>query len=108
MTTIEIKPLSVNQAWIGRRFKTHEYKTFERSLLFMLPNKKMPDPPFEVHYEFGFSSRGSDLGNPEKMITDILSKRYRFNDNQIYKMTLEKKIVPKGKEYIKFKICSLT
>jgi len=35
---------------------------------------------------------------------DILQKRYRFDDKQIYELYIVKKIVSKGKEYIAFKI----
>ena len=35
-------------------------------------------------------------------------KKYLFNDKEIYKMVVEKVIVPKGKEYIKFEIKTLT
>ena len=104
MHKIEVKPLSVNEAWQGRRFKTSAYKNYIRSVGYLLPKIKLPEPPFEVHYEFGFSSHGSDLGNPEKMLTDILAKRYGFNDNQIGRMVMVKVVVKKGQEYIKFKI----
>ena len=30
---VNIKPLSVNQAWAGRRFKTPKYKAFEKEML---------------------------------------------------------------------------
>jgi Holliday junction resolvase RusA-like endonuclease len=71
----------------------------------MLPSGfKLPPPPFRISYEFGFSSKASDIDNPTKQITDILSKRYKFNDNQVYEMNLKKTIVPKGKEFIKWKI----
>ena len=37
---INIKPLSVNKAWQGKRFKTKKYKAFETELLLKLPHKK--------------------------------------------------------------------
>lgn len=96
--------MSVNRAFQGRRFKTVEYKKYEEACLLMLPNIKIPDKPLEVKYVFGFSNKMSDLGNPEKLITDILCKKYGFNDRDIYKMTLVKEIVKKGQEYIEFEI----
>jgi len=39
MITVKIKPLSANEAWKGRRFKTDEYKTYEHSLHYLLPRK---------------------------------------------------------------------
>jgi len=35
---VDIKPLSVNEAWRGRRFKTPEYRKYERDIL-TLPAK---------------------------------------------------------------------
>ena len=43
-----------------------------------------------------------------KNFVDILSKKYHFNDSLIYRGIIEKVIVPKGKEYIKFEIKTLT
>lgn len=102
--TIMIKPLSVNDAWKGRRSKTPQYKKYYRDVLFLLKTKKLELESFQVFIEFGFSSKGSDIDNPVKPFLDILSKKYGFNDNCIYRLTLEKKIVQKGYEYITFKI----
>ena len=83
---VDIKPLSVNDAWQGRRFKTPAYRKYEEAVLLMLPNGKLPEPPYEVWYEWGFSNMQSDVGNPEKCVSDILQKKYGFNDNQIMQM----------------------
>ncbi len=104
MNKLKVVPLSVNRAFQGRRFKTVEYKKYEELCLSLLPNIKIPDKPLEVKYVFGFSNKLSDLGNPEKLITDILCKKYGFNDKEIFKMTLVKEIVKKGQEYIEFEI----
>ncbi len=104
MQLIKIKPLSINEAWKGRRFKTDKYKRFERSLLYLLTSMQIPTGQLELKLEFGFSNKLSDLDNPVKLVQDILQKKYKFNDNQIYRLTIDKKIVKKGDEYIKFKI----
>jgi len=105
MIKIDIKPLSVNEAWRGQRFKTDAYKIFERSLLFMLPkNVIIPEAPFEIHLEFGFSSANSDWDNGIKQFTDVLAKKYGFNDRYIKKGIVVVENVPKGKEYIKFEL----
>lgn len=101
---IDLKPLSVNECWQGRRFKTAKYRQYERVLLFLLPKITMPDPPFQVFYEFGFSNMMSDIDNPVKPLQDILQKKYKFNDHQIHEMTVKKKKVKKGGEYIRFEI----
>lgn len=101
---IDIKPLSVNDAWQGKRFKTDAYKAYEMEMLLSLPPGKLPPPPYRVFYEFGFSNRLADFDNPCKPLGDILQKKYGFNDNQIYEAHIRKVIVKRRKEYIKVRI----
>jgi Holliday junction resolvase RusA-like endonuclease len=108
MIKIEIKPLSVNQAWKGRRFKTDAYKAFEKLLLMSLPkNIDVPSDRLKIVFEFGFSSTLSDIDNPVKMTLDVLSKKYNFNDRKAYRLEVDKVDVKKGEEYIKFEITKL-
>jgi Holliday junction resolvase RusA-like endonuclease len=104
---INLKPLSVNDAWQGKRFKTTEYKAFERDSLLMMPNLHIPENKLKISIEYGFSNKMSDVDNPTKCILDILQKRYGFNDNMIYELNLKKNIVEKGKEYFSFLIETL-
>lgn len=99
---IDIKPLSVNQAWQGKRFKTPKYKQYEADVLALLPAFKVPDGELEMHIQVGFSNKQSDLDNVVKPFVDILQKKYGFNDSRIYQLSLYKRIVPKGQEYISF------
>ena len=101
---IAMKPLSVNEAWQGRRFKTDKYEAYEMEMLLRLPPGRLPKGPYRVYYEFGFSNKLRDYDNPIKPTQDILSKKYGFNDNEIYEAHIVKKIVKRGKEYIKVKI----
>ena len=96
MPTINIKPLSVNQAWEGQRFKTKLYKSFESSCLLLLPKNNVNlTGELELNIEYGFSNKLSDIDNPTKMILDIMQKKYKFNDSQIYVLNIVKKIVKK-------------
>ena len=104
MTRINIKPLSVNEAWQGRRFKTDKYKSYENTVLWLLPKIKLPKPPYEIHLKFGFSSKASDWDNPIKPTQDILSKKYGFDDKHIRKGVVETELVKRGEEYFEFKI----
>lgn len=104
MIKIDIKPLSVNECWQGRRFKNLKYKHYETEALYKLPKITLPEAPYTVHYLFGFSSVNSDVDNAVKPFTDVLQKKYGFNDRDIMKMIIEKQTVKKGQEYIKFKI----
>ena len=101
---IDIKALSVNAAWKGRRFKTDKYKAYEKELLLKLKPMKIPDGALELWINVGFSSSASDLDNILKPFIDVLQKKYKFNDNRIFKQVIEKCIVGKGEEYISFGI----
>jgi len=104
MIQLNIKPLSVNESYTGRRFKTDKYKNLEKAVLFMLPKITLPEPPYKLYFEFGVSNAIADLDNPCKSIQDILSKKYGFNDRLIYELNIKKVITEKGKEFIRFKI----
>ena len=104
---MEIKPLSVNNCWQGRRFKTKEYKQYEKDLLFMLPDMEIPEGDLEMEITWGFSSAASDVDNPSKPFIDILQKRYGFNDRRITKLILKKERVKKGREYVDYEIKEL-
>lgn len=104
MIRIDIKPLSVNEAWKGRRFKTDAYRVYQNTLLWLLPKIEVPEPPYEIHFKFGFSNSLADWDNPVKPTQDILSKKYGFNDKLIRKAIVETEIVKKGKEYVEFEI----
>jgi len=103
---INIKPLSVNEAWQGRRKKTDSYRAYEKEVLYKLRKMDIPSGNLYLRLEFGFSSAGSDFDNPIKPIVDIFQKYYGFNDNRITKAYVEKKKVSKGEEYIEFSIDS--
>lgn len=105
---LSVKPLSVNGAFKGRKFKTPEYSKYEKDLLFLLPKSKTDfSNPLRIEIFFGFSSSGSDIDNPVKPLMDILQKKYGFNDNQVYEMNLRKCKTEKGKEFISIQIDNL-
>ncbi len=108
MITVPIKPISVNEAYKGRRFRTEKCSKFKRDLYFMLPDLKIPEPPYCINFKFGLSSASSDGDNCVKVAQDVISSRYNFNDKLIKKWIIEVENVSKGKEYISFKIESLT
>ncbi|PCI54204.1 MAG: hypothetical protein COB36_10970 [Alphaproteobacteria bacterium] len=101
---LDIKPLSVNQVWRGRRFKTDKYKKYERDILTILPRIEIPDGFLEIRLTFGFSSKASDFDNPVKPFVDCLQKKYDFNDNRIKRAVIDVIHVVKGKEFIDFEI----
>ena len=104
-TTIKIKPMSVNRAFQGRRFKSRDYKAYEEEFLYLLPSLDISDDKqLRVRLEFGMSNAGMDIDNPIKPVLDILQKKYGFNDNQIYELHIFKVKTKKGEEYVKFSI----
>jgi len=102
---LNIKPLSVNQAFKGRRFKTDAYKAFEKNMLMVLPmSYKVSANKLSLTLRIGFSNKASDLDNSFKQTIDCLQKKYNFNDSQIYEIHAYKEVVKKGSEYIDFEI----
>jgi len=101
---IKIKPLSVNQAWMGKRFKTPAYKRYEKEVLGLLKIIEIPEGYLEIRVVFGFSNKGSDFDNPIKPFVDCLQKKYDFNDNRIKRAIIDVEHVKKGEEFIEFEI----
>lgn len=102
---VDIKPLSVNNAWKGKRYKTPRYKRYERDLLLLLPKDiEIPKGELAITINFGMSYSGADIDNPIKPFLDILQKKYGFNDNRIVSMNVRKTKTKRGEEYIHFRI----
>ena len=105
---IKEKPLSVNEAWQGKRYKTETYKKYEKDLLFMFPNGKIdPEQMLRIEFFFGFSNQASDLDNPVKLLIDIAQKKYGFNDKNVFELNVRKCLVKKGDEFIQMGIFNL-
>jgi len=103
--TLNEKALSVNKVWQGRRFKTKEYKLYEKKLLSLLPDIDFKfSNRISLDIVFGYSNRLNDIDNGLKPLIDILQKKYNFNDRYIYELNVKKEIVKKGQEFIKIKI----
>ena len=74
----------------------------------MLPPLKLDfKKPLKINLVFGFSTNASDIDNPTKPILDILSKKYKFNDNQVQELNIKKEITKKNQEFIKLEITEL-
>ena len=101
---IAIKPLSVNEAWCGRKFKTPEYKAYEREMLLRLRPMEIPEGKLFIRYIVGYSNSNADIDNFVKPFQDILQKKYGFNDSRIYQIYITKEIVKKGSEFVEFEI----
>ena len=105
MQKIQIKPLSVNKAWKGRRFPSEEYKEYTQEVLMRLRFIEVPKKTrLTLIIWSGVSSNSSDASNLIKLFEDILCKKFGHDDRWHYSVVVHKKIVPKGKEYIAFDI----
>lgn len=101
---IDVKPMSMNAAYSGRRFKTKLYKTYETACMIRMRAMVMPEGNLGIELRIGVSNRGFDADNSLKPIIDIMQKKYHFNDNRVYKVCVTKEVVPKGEEFIEFDI----
>lgn len=105
MIELPMKPLSVNECWQGKRFKTPKYKSYELEMILRLPSLKInTNVPLRIDMTFGFSNSLCDVDNPVKPVLDILQKKYMINDKNIVYLNLSKEIVKKGNEFIKINI----
>lgn len=92
---IQARPLSVNEAWQGRRFKTPKYEAYEKELFFLL-SKEDRTTPIEgmvmIHYRFFFKNhKARDFDNPVKPLQDILVKIGVLKDDRyIYRALIDK------------------
>ena len=96
--------MSVNLAWKGKRFKTPEYKKYEKDVLVQLKPMVIPEGNLHIKLDVAFSNKAADLDNVAKLVIDILQKKYGFNDSRVFLLTMHKRIVDKGQEYIDFEV----
>ena len=104
---LNIKPLSVNDAWQGKRYRTEQYKMYQQQIGYLLRPMEIPEGLLQIEITWGFSSAGSDWDNPIKPFQDCLQKRYGFNDNRIKRGIIDIQKVKKGQEFIEFEIKAL-
>ena len=108
MIRIDIKALSINEAYKGRKFSTPALAQYKKDLYALLPKKlKVPEGKLSVRFFFGFSSKSADGDNAIKAFQDALGEYYGFNDKRIYEWHVKKVDVKKGKEYISFELSPL-
>jgi hypothetical protein len=96
---LKIKPLSINVAFQGKRFKTPEYKKYEIQVLRLLPDIEIKEFK-RLKITFGFSNMMSDIDNPVKLMLDLLQKKYNVNDRDLIYLVLHKEKTKKGEEFI--------
>jgi len=104
---IKTRPLSVNEAWQGRRYKSPEYEAYESEVGYLLPKHTRPAPiegKLEVRYRFHFKNhKARDWDNPVKPLQDVLVKLgIILDDRYIYRATVEK--IPSSEDFVEIEI----
>jgi Holliday junction resolvase RusA-like endonuclease len=99
MPIVNVKPISVNTAWKGQRFKSSAYKAFEFECLMKMKPVDVPSGDLCIHFTFAFSNNAQDVDNSIKMCLDILQKKHGFNDKRVTRLIVDKVVVKKGAEY---------
>lgn len=107
MIEIHAKPLSINKAFQGRRFKTPECKQYEDLLWYLLPKREMIKGMVRIDYRFFLTNhKMQDSDNLIKVLQDMLVKKgYIEDDRLIYYHTVAK-IPSKGVNKIQIEIKS--
>lgn len=96
--SIPVKPLSVNAAYRGRRFKSKDYEQFEEDVSLVLGRAKQNHTgELFVKYTFYIKNYSrSDTANFEKVLSDTLTKLgYFADDNDIKGIFMVKEKVDK-------------
>jgi len=81
--TLHVKPLSVNEAWQGRRFSTPAKKAYEAQMMIMLPRTAALGPYYRIEYDFHLVHFATtDWDNLIKVTQDCLAKRGIITDDR--------------------------
>lgn len=87
-TSLKIKPVSVNAAYRGRRFKTPLYARYERDVLMLLKGQETGKLSGDLSVPYVFYLKHytrTDVGNLEKCLTDIIVKSGIIKDDMYVK-----------------------
>jgi len=104
-----IKPLSVNKVWQGRRFKTKIYQEYEREMSMLLREQRVPRDSLSGRLVITIifclkNAERTDFDNLLKPLLDILVKNDIIADDRfIWKAIIKKKKAKKDKIIIEIK-----
>lgn len=90
--TLRIKPLSINAAFQGRRFKTKDCNSYCNNLAMMLPMQKSNGEYYALHFKFHLKNFAmTDEDNLVKLLQDCMVKKGMISDDRkVVKHILEK------------------
>lgn len=88
---IPLKPLTVSNAWQGRRFKTSSYKKWEQDALHFIPKTTVYGPVSVVVELYVKNHKRIDVDNCLKTLLDTLTKSGIYDDDsKIYELHVYK------------------
>lgn len=89
---LPIKPLSINAAFQGRRFKTKECNQYCKDVMTLLPKGKLTEGLVEVRYLFCLTNwKMTDGDNLVKVLQDCIVKAKLISDDRkIMRYVIEK------------------
>lgn len=101
---LNIKPLSINKAFQGRRFKTSDANNYDKQLALLLPKEKVVGEYFRVSYNFHLINFSiTDADNLVKMLQDAVVRREIIpDDRRIVEYKIKK--FPSDTDYIEVEI----
>jgi Holliday junction resolvase RusA-like endonuclease len=80
---IPIKPLSINAAFQGRRFKTRKCKQYEKDISYYLPKNKKISGNVVIQYRFYLKYfKTTDIDNLIKILQDCLVQHGIIDDDR--------------------------
>ena len=104
---LNISPFSVNRAWQGRRFRTPEFKQWQKAVLLMMPKMKMIKGEVAVFMKFYLKSiKRSDCDNFIKCILDCCVAKGWIEDDR-YIMEINAKKIKRDIEGFEIQIVKL-
>lgn len=104
---LPVKPLSVNKAWQGRRYKTPEYHAYEREVSLLLPRVHVGGI-VEIFYTFHLiHHKTTDTSNLIKLLEDVMVKKGIIDDDR-FVYSFHAKKVPAEVESIEIDIVPYT
>lgn len=105
---IDIKPLSVNKAWRGRKYKTNDYLHYETDVYFLLPNNQSVHGVVEIWYTFYLKNhKATDISNLIKLLEDVLVKKGIIDDDRfVYSFHVKK--IPSPVDKINIEVLPLS
>lgn len=97
--TLDLKPLSLNNCFRGRRFDTPQKKQYDRTLQLLLPKTVVPGEHYRVTFRFYLKRCfAGDLDNLCKVLLDnIVDRGIIKNDRNVTEIHLYKFPAPKDR-----------